>query len=509
MLLEVYPAAASIPDPSGMLPIHQVAKWGPSCPGVVDILFLSNRFKGNAKTKDGMTPLDIAIGADYAMKDEVVEALTNLSWPAPVSKQSGQILERRAALSIKKRARFQETAIPLLPHPTDNSRSLSSEARRSEKPLAVRPPMRSVLAQYTFSPNYEANWQGKQLAFELRDTLSISFDESQNVLLKNIETSLEEEENQAGNTRKETTVGLNSEPSPGVDAMAKPTPTIDLLLEGKATTEAPTELETIQEDIALTNCSFYKVVEEGTIDIEGLCEETVEKRNLHKTNSIEQTDPEATLSNQVQEDVAEVAISKEWYPWDAAEVGAEEKSNPTEGAKKEDIDSTEETIEVDSDEGTDNNDKRIQEGNFLYQEVSAGEHGDKAILVAETMQDEFILVGEPIQKEGTYITEPAQKETAPSKDPDIQKNVAFTDSSLESTISAVGSLRKEDKLGVEQETDIADESNKKDTVTTKYSTETASQESITLTKELAQDNASHNFFKYNRISEQRNLPRRF
>ena len=102
LLLEVYPAAASIPDPSGMLPIHQVAKWGPSCPGVVDILFLSNRFKGNAKTKDGMTPLDIAIGADYAMKDEVVEALNNLSWPAPVPKQSGKILERCSALSIKK-----------------------------------------------------------------------------------------------------------------------------------------------------------------------------------------------------------------------------------------------------------------------------------------------------------------------------------------------------------------------------------------------------------------------
>ena len=275
--------------------------------------------------------------------------------------------------------------------------------------------------------------------------------------------------------------------------MAKPTSTIDLLLEGKAKTEAPTELETIQKDIALTNCSFYKVVEEGTIAIEGLCEETVEKRKLHKTNSIEQTDPEATLSNQVQEDVAEVAISKEWYPWDAAEVGAEEKNNTTEEAKKEDIDFTKETIAVDSDEGTANTNKRIQEGNFLYQGVSAGEHGEKSIPVAETMKDEFILVGEPIQKEGTYITEPDQKETAPSKDIDIQKNVAFTDSSLESTISAVGSLRKEDKLGVEQETDIADESNKKDTVTTKYSTETASQESITLTKELAQDNASHNF----------------
>ena len=49
-----------------------------------------------------MKPLDIAIGADYAMKDEIVEALNNLSWPAPVPKQSRQILERRAAISIKK-----------------------------------------------------------------------------------------------------------------------------------------------------------------------------------------------------------------------------------------------------------------------------------------------------------------------------------------------------------------------------------------------------------------------
>lgn len=96
LLLLSNPAAAAAADPHGMLPIHYMAQWGPSGPGVVDMLLFSNRNVADAKDIDGNTPLDLAKEGDYPQRDEVINALSaieedvSVNVPAPSSSTTGR-----------------------------------------------------------------------------------------------------------------------------------------------------------------------------------------------------------------------------------------------------------------------------------------------------------------------------------------------------------------------------------------------------------------------------------
>ena len=82
ILLEQNPDAAQATDPNSMLPIHFLARWGPSSLGVVDMLLLSNPHVLTAEAEEeGLTPLDMAKEGEYLEKDEVVDALSRLAKP--------------------------------------------------------------------------------------------------------------------------------------------------------------------------------------------------------------------------------------------------------------------------------------------------------------------------------------------------------------------------------------------------------------------------------------------
>ena len=123
ILLKAYPVAAAIPDPNSMLPIHHMAMWGPSSPGIVDILLRSNSFVCNVRSKDGKTPIDLATEADYSIRDEVVEALRNLSLPMPTPIES---LKRRADLVVMQTvAENMKSSLASSLHVTDLTRKES------------------------------------------------------------------------------------------------------------------------------------------------------------------------------------------------------------------------------------------------------------------------------------------------------------------------------------------------------------------------------------------------
>ena len=82
ILLEQNPKATMTAGPSSMLPIHFLARWGPSSLGVVDMLLLANPNVLIAKAEDeGLTPLDMAREGEYPERDEVMDALSRLAQP--------------------------------------------------------------------------------------------------------------------------------------------------------------------------------------------------------------------------------------------------------------------------------------------------------------------------------------------------------------------------------------------------------------------------------------------
>ena len=73
-LLHVFPSAANTRDPSGMLPIHYMAQWGPSEAKAIDILLSANP-QTNMKDDVGNTPLHYAEEGDYPYRQEMIAAL--------------------------------------------------------------------------------------------------------------------------------------------------------------------------------------------------------------------------------------------------------------------------------------------------------------------------------------------------------------------------------------------------------------------------------------------------
>ena len=84
LLLEVDGGtAATLADPNGMLPIHYLAKWGPSSLPSTEILLESNKFVLDAKAFGNMTPLNMAEEGDYPERDEVIECLQKMAVISP------------------------------------------------------------------------------------------------------------------------------------------------------------------------------------------------------------------------------------------------------------------------------------------------------------------------------------------------------------------------------------------------------------------------------------------
>ena len=81
-----------------MLPIHYVAKFGPSSLGVVDTLLGVYKSVSDAKADNGKTPLDMAQGADYPECDEVAEALIYLSVPSDSSGNRGRAVSNDSTM---------------------------------------------------------------------------------------------------------------------------------------------------------------------------------------------------------------------------------------------------------------------------------------------------------------------------------------------------------------------------------------------------------------------------
>jgi len=65
-----------------MLPIHYLAKWGPSSPGVVDMLLLNHGAVADIRDNEGLTPMEMAEEGDYPERDEVIEAIMRLATPS-------------------------------------------------------------------------------------------------------------------------------------------------------------------------------------------------------------------------------------------------------------------------------------------------------------------------------------------------------------------------------------------------------------------------------------------
>ena len=74
LLIQAYPQAATICDPSGMLPIHYMAQWGPADVRAIDLLLKANE-DFNVKDDEGNTPLHYAEEGDYPLRQEMIAAL--------------------------------------------------------------------------------------------------------------------------------------------------------------------------------------------------------------------------------------------------------------------------------------------------------------------------------------------------------------------------------------------------------------------------------------------------
>ena len=57
-----------IPDTKGIPPTHYLTKWGPSSPGVMDMLLLNNYAVVYLRNNKGLMPMDIAEKGDYPEK---------------------------------------------------------------------------------------------------------------------------------------------------------------------------------------------------------------------------------------------------------------------------------------------------------------------------------------------------------------------------------------------------------------------------------------------------------
>ena len=76
MLLSANPSATKTADPSGMIPIHFAARWGPSSVSVIDMLILTDSSCRQIRASDGLTALDMAKVGDYTERADVISSLS-------------------------------------------------------------------------------------------------------------------------------------------------------------------------------------------------------------------------------------------------------------------------------------------------------------------------------------------------------------------------------------------------------------------------------------------------